>query len=340
MRLEEPVAGRGRYRRAASFIITTVALCAALAFAWVYVSRSEESKVTVVAWDREVTLYTKASTVAEVLKEANVELALGDACDTALDTPVTEGLKVTVYRAEPRFVYYGGKVTPVFTREVSVASVLALAKITPGPDDMVFPDVKAELAEGEAVRVVKVTYEEVWEERQVAFRTETRPDSSIESGLTRVYRQGAPGVERVQYSVRYEDGQEVSRKELARDTVKDPVERVVLAGTMTQMSRGGENIRFVKAFEVKATAYCPCEKCCGAYANGTTHIGLPAKQGVIAVDPKLIPLGTRVYVDGYGYAIAADTGGAIKGSRIDVCYDTHEEALRWGVKQVKVYVLE
>ncbi|HHW25993.1 MAG TPA: DUF348 domain-containing protein [Firmicutes bacterium] len=340
MRLREAEVGQGRGYRAVPFIITSVVLCAALAFACWYVSKSQECAVTVVAWDREVALHTTASTVAEVLEEANIQLAEGDVCDKPLDTPVVEGLRVEVYRAEPRFVYYDGNVTTVFTTEKSVSAVLALANITPGPDDVVLPDVDALLSDGEPVRVVRVTYEDVWEDRVVAFKTETRPDDSIEAGLTRVYREGVTGIERVRYLVRYEDGKEVSRKEVAKGTVREPVSKIILTGTLTQMSRGGENIRFTRAIEVKATAYCPCVKCCGAYANGTTHIGLPAKQGVIAVDPRLIPLGTRVYVDGYGYAVAADTGGAIKGNRIDVCFDTHDEALRWGIKQVKVYVLE
>ena len=72
---------------------------------------------------------------------------------------------------------------------------------------------------------------------------------------------------------------------------------------------------------------------------GKTATGIPAAKGVIAADPRVIPLGTRVYVDGYGEAIAADVGSAIKGNRIDVCFDTHEEAWSWGVKQTKVYIL-
>ena len=340
MRPVEPTIGQGRRHYAAPFVIITVALCAVLAFACWYAFRSQGCTVTVAAWDREVSLYTHVDTVAEALGEANIDLGIGDVCNVDLKTEITEGLRIIVQRAEPRFVYYAGEVIPVFTTDTSVSGVLALAHVAPGVEDMVFPDIEAELADGESVRVVKVNYDEVWEEQALAFGTETRPDASIEAGLTKVYRQGVSGIERVQYRVRYEDGQEVSREELSRGTVKEAVNRVVLTGTMTTMSRGADNIRFTEAFEVKATAYCPCQKCCGAYANGLTHTGLPAKQGVIAVDPNLIPLGTRVYVDGYGYATAADTGGAIRGNRIDVCYDTHEDALRWGVRQVKVYVLE
>lgn len=92
---------------------------------------------------------------------------------------------------------------------------------------------------------------------------------------------------------------------------------------------------------LNATAYCPCSKCCGSYANGYTASGMKAGYGVAAVDTRVIPLGTKLYVEGYGYCIAADTGGAIKGNRIDLCYGTHSAALAsgFGHKNVKVYII-
>lgn len=81
------------------------------------------------------------------------------------------------------------------------------------------------------------------------------------------------------------------------------------------------------------TAYCPCEKCCGEYANGYTATGAKATQGVtIATDPDVIPMGTEVEIDGHIY-IAQDVGGAISGNRIDLYFDSHEDALRWGVRE-------
>lgn len=81
------------------------------------------------------------------------------------------------------------------------------------------------------------------------------------------------------------------------------------------------------------TAYCPCEKCCGAYANGYTATGAKATQGVtIATDPDVIPMGTEVEIDGHIY-IAQDVGGAINGNRIDLYFDSHEDALQWGVRE-------
>lgn len=95
-----------------------------------------------------------------------------------------------------------------------------------------------------------------------------------------------------------------------------------------------------KEMTVTATAYTAYCKGC----SGTTAYGINLRENpdmkVIAVDPKVIPLGTQVWVEGYGYAIAGDTGGAIKGNKIDVFIPTHDEAMQWGVKKVKIKILE
>lgn len=84
------------------------------------------------------------------------------------------------------------------------------------------------------------------------------------------------------------------------------------------------------------TAYCPCEKCCGAYANGYTATGAKATQGVtIAADPDVLPMGTEIELDGHTYTVQ-DTGGAIAGNRLDLYFDSHEDALRWGVQEKMV----
>ncbi len=95
-----------------------------------------------------------------------------------------------------------------------------------------------------------------------------------------------------------------------------------------------------KVVHLTATAYSPDPRDCWPYKDGITAMGLKAGFGVAAVDPRVIPLGTRLYVDGYGYAVAADLGGAIRGRKIDLCFDTHERAKRYGRKQVKVYLLD
>ena len=93
------------------------------------------------------------------------------------------------------------------------------------------------------------------------------------------------------------------------------------------------------SIELESTAYDPGPISCGPHATGRTATGMHAAYGIAAVDPTVIPLGTHLYVEGYGYAIAADTGSAIKGDRIDLCFNTYGEAIQYGRKRVRVYIL-
>jgi 3D (Asp-Asp-Asp) domain-containing protein len=98
-------------------------------------------------------------------------------------------------------------------------------------------------------------------------------------------------------------------------------------------------LKVKRVIAVTATAYTAnCKGCSGITATGINLKKHPNMK-VIAVDPKVIKLGTRVYVDGYGYAIAADKGSAIKGNRIDVFIPSYKNALKWGRKKVKVKIL-
>ena len=92
--------------------------------------------------------------------------------------------------------------------------------------------------------------------------------------------------------------------------------------------------------EYRITAYCPCEKCCGAWADGITATGTIATEGrTIAVDPDVIPLGSIVEINGVEY-VAEDVGGAIKGDRIDLYFNSHQDALEWGVQYLDIFLIE
>jgi 3D (Asp-Asp-Asp) domain-containing protein len=90
---------------------------------------------------------------------------------------------------------------------------------------------------------------------------------------------------------------------------------------------------------VEATAYCSCVKCCGK-SDGITASGVKAVEGItIAADIRKLPMGTKVYIEGLGERIVQDTGSAIKGNRIDIYFDSHEQALKWGRQQIEIEVL-
>ena len=111
----------------------------------------------------------------------------------------------------------------------------------------------------------------------------------------------------------------------------DPVALGIRDERSEQVSRGGGRSLFVSA-----TAYSAHDP-----GNGSrTAMGTPVRHGVIAVDPSVIPLGTRVFIPGYGEAVAEDVGGAIHGNRIDVAFDTHEEAIFFGWQELEIFIME
>ena len=148
-------------------------------------------------------------------------------------------------------------------------------------------------------------------------------------------------------------------EEIVEETPIEEVQPELIPGLPT-IEINGETIQYdhyVDIYRVNgkggASAYCLCQKCCNKAPSspgyGRTASGLVIVPGtgmkVLSVDPSVIPLGTKVYVQGlngapdYGYAIAADKGGAIKGKRVDLYFDSHSDALKWGRKDVRVYLL-
>jgi 3D (Asp-Asp-Asp) domain-containing protein len=103
-------------------------------------------------------------------------------------------------------------------------------------------------------------------------------------------------------------------------------------------SLAGAPQNYRRMLQMTATAYGPGPQDNGRW-NDMTYVGGKVAKGVVAVDPRVIPLGSKLWVEGYGQAVAADTGSAIKGNRVDLAFNTRQEALDYGIKPVKVYVL-
>lgn len=124
---------------------------------------------------------------------------------------------------------------------------------------------------------------------------------------------------------------------IAVDGIVGPQTRQALGLSSTNLSNPQVS-RGSKTITVLATGYCPCSICNYPYGGQPSYLGYPLKRGIVAVDPKIIPMGSKLYIEGYGTGIAADQGGAIKGNHIDLCFSTHKQALDWGMRYVKVTV--
>ncbi|CAN5571514.1 hypothetical protein BH11ARM1_BH11ARM1_14170 [soil metagenome] len=184
-------------------------------------------------------------------------------------------------------------------------------------------------------------------EEKLETRIEVKETSIASTIRYEFSRQVGPG-----RLVKAQDGQAGSIKKTYRVTVKNgkPVSKELLKEEKTQpeptlfyMGRGGWNssrssFNRSKVLNMSATAYDPSPATIGRGATGRTAMGYIATYGHVAVDPRVIPLGSLLFVEGYGFAIASDTGGAIKGNRIDLCYDSRARSLAFGRHNVKVHV--
>lgn len=227
----------------------------------------------------------------------------------------------------------------------SVADVFVSLGLDPASGLHVRPSIDTPLEAGMTIYASDVFLRVVQEEIEIPFEILTIDDPDMDVGVREVRTAGVPGrIIRI-YEAVVTDGAEGARTLTAERVLEQPVDEVVAIGTRrvvtpALVSRGTE--RFTAPapesgteMTAEASAYTPGVDC-GYY----TATGAKAGYGIIAVDPSVIPLGTRMYVPGYGYGVAADTGGAIKGYRIDLCFDTLSEALSWGRRTVTITIVD
>lgn len=196
----------------------------------------------------------------------------------------------------------------------------------------------------------KTYSEEIIADETVNFNTVKRLNTALAAGETVTVREGVAGTKKVTYKVNYKNGKEISREAVSEVITVAPIDKIVEYGNKTDeqdlptISTEAGVLSYKQVITCEATAYDLSAEENGGYA-GQTATGVPLDRGVIAVDPRIIPLGSRVYIEAldgswtYGYAVAADTGGAIKGYRVDLCYRTQYECVQFGRRQCRVYIL-
>lgn len=173
----------------------------------------------------------------------------------------------------------------------------------------------------------------------IPYTTLRRSSSELRSGSSKTVRSGINGIKLSVYRVTMHHGAEALRDIVSSRVIRKPVPEIIAVGRRGNLpSRGFFSGR--KVFTMIATGYSadPAEN--GGNTSGRSSLGLKVGHGVVAVDPKFIPLGTRLYIEGYGYAIAADTGGAIRGNRIDLGHDSSSKARTVGRRSVVVHIID
>ncbi len=295
-------------------------------FAWA------QKTVTLVVDGRETVLKTTSSTVGKLLEENDIVPGPNDKVDPPVNEQLREGSRVELMRSHHVTIDAGGEITEFDTTAATVEEVLKEKKINLNQSDKVIPEPGHRIMGNIKIKVTRVQVAD--EVKNVPIPYSVRRDNNPEMarGISRVIKKGADGIEQQRWQVTYHDNQVVERKLVDKKTVAEPVTGIIQVGTGQSVSRGGRDIRFNRAMEVVATAY--------TYTGRNTASGKAPGYGLVAVDTSVIPFGTKLYIDGYGYAVAADRGKAIKGNRIDVFLETERDARRWGVRRVNMYILQ
>jgi 3D (Asp-Asp-Asp) domain-containing protein len=174
----------------------------------------------------------------------------------------------------------------------------------------------------------------------IPYPTLRRSSSELRSGTSKTVRAGVNGEKVSTYKVTLKDDVETKRELVSSRVLRKPVPEIVAVGRGRELASRGGYASGRRVLVMVATGYSPSPADNGGNRSGRTAIGLRIGRGVVAVDPRFIPLGTRLYIEGYGYAVAADTGGAIKGNRIDLGHDSRGGANRFGRRRVIVHVLD
>lgn len=311
-----------------------------LAITW-----EQAKEVTISVDGNQSKVWTTETQVKDILKEANIEVSEHDTLAQGLDTEVGADNKIDIQKAFQVTLVDGVNKRQVWSTSTTVANFLKQQGIQLNEFDRVENNLKDVITPGSKITVVRVEKVIDVVEDSLDFAIEKKQDASLQKGKQKVVTAGQEGVITRTYEVVKENGKVVAKNLQSEKVVKEPKKQVVAVGTksvvasVATVSRGSKEPASGKEFYVTATAYTPyCNGCSGTSATG---IDLRSSSGlkVIAVDPSVIKLGSKVWVEGYGTAIAGDTGGAIKGNKIDILVQTEAQASNWGVRKVRIKVL-
>lgn len=292
---------------------------------------------------------TIAEDVKSLLKEHKLDISKHDKVSHNLNTEIKDGLVINIDKAYKIPVNYAGEEESVWTTGGTVGEILSENDFKIKKSDKVNPAKKEQVTKNTEIEVTKVTKDTIVEKESTNFEVKEEKNSKLEKGKTNVIQKGRKGSVEKTYELVLENGKEVERKEVDKEVLKKPKNKIVSVGTkskpkLKRTKQSPSNVSAKSGGQTKtmqATAYtAKCDTgCTGITATGQNLNANPNKK-VIAVDPSVIPLGSRVYVEGYGEAIAGDTGGDIKGNRIDLHFPDKSSANSFGRKNVTVRIID
>ncbi len=294
-----------------------------------------------------ITVKTNGASVGSVLQMQGITLNSGDKTNIALNEKVTDNSVIEIYRAMPVSVTLNGVTSRYTTTKKMVADVLAEIGISVS-DDQVTPKMTDVIESGDEIIINQDDSQIVAVSEPIPYTSIERENTELAPGARMVVQNGVDGEKEITYSIKYADGAEISRDRIGEVVLAEPVPEIIEYSPQEAFEVGKipasrpTNYSKVEVFEATAYDASPADN--GPWA-GVTSTGMPMGYGVIAVDPSVIPYGTKMYIEScdgkyvYGYAIAGDCGGAIKGKRVDLFYWSRSQCLDFGRRSVNIYFL-
>lgn len=260
----------------------------------------------------EMTVLTNKTKVSEILKENNIVVEDNERVTPSLDEEID--INNTI------------KICNKSIQEIQVA------KISENGAETTLEDILNNYS--------SVIEKIVVEEESIPYETITKDVSNgDESTKNKVVTKGEEGIKLVTYKIKYKNDEEISRTKLSEIVVKEAVDKVVQVQTDVTTRSSSTARTSSKTVIFRVTGYCSCSKCCGKFASGYTSSGTKATAGRTVAASTQYDFGTKLLINGTTYTVE-DRGGAITGNKIDIYFNTHAEAVAWGVKYLPVEVIE
>lgn len=300
--------------------------------------------------DKVIDMVIGANTVDKLLANEGASLEKGGFRDVSLETKQTDNVSVVINNPKAYTISVDDNYFEVQSVHATVKDVLSDIGVTIEGKDYTYPTLDAKVSQGANIEVYSVKDIVETKQEPIPYEKIVRKNRNLDLGTEKIVQKGQEGLKEIQLAKEYVNGRLADEYVVNEEILNEPVSSIVEKGTKSLMVTSRGNTPFKQAITMSATAYDLSFESCGKYpdhpAYGITASGTKARPGVVAVDPRVIPLGTKLYVESldgtpdYGFASAEDTGGAIKGNKIDLFFHSSTDVKNFGRRNVKVYILE
>ncbi len=328
-------------------ILTLLSLAAVLILG---IYQAEQKEVIISIDNKTRKVNTFQSTVGELLKSEKISLPKGSKINLKLNYKIDKDTTIVIKTPKTYVINMGGKTAEVQSVNNRVEDILKDLNYRLGELDYTYPALGEKIEPMEEIKIVRVEEKISTVKKELPFESIIKHTDKLEKGTTKVVQEGTNGLKEITVKSTFKDGKLSSQDTISESIVSQPIPRIVEKGSNDYFVSSRGAIRYTHSFVAVATAYDlsyeSTGKNPGDNSYGLTALGTKARPGVVSVDPSIIPLGSKLYIESldhtqdYGFAVAEDTGSAIKGNRVDLFFSSADDCKDFGRRKVRVYVLK